>query len=499
MKALYITQEYAPFFTEGGLGLTSRALPAALQTEAGIAHDLILPCYPGLVERHGLSVETVCRLPAGPPEEGREATVVRLLGHGGPCEVFLYRLDALYDRPGLYRDAHYVEFTDAVERAAVFGRGVADWVTATGRSYDLVHANDWQSGAALAHLRARRSGASPALVMNVHSAAYRGEFTVRQSARLGLPDVALAALGAQRADRPGLLLLGLLSADAAVTCSPSYARELSEELSGTPLGDAWAALPTAGVVSGVDPAVWDPSAPGRASAAYDPRTVDAGKRRNKALLQRATGLPADPDVPVVGVCSRFVAEKGTDLLLEALTPLAAEGAAQVVLVGPAAPEFHGPLATAAGRSGGRIVHLPRFEQDVAWLLYAGADCTVMPSLVEPCGLNQLIAMAYGTLPVVSPVGGLRDTVTDLRARPGHGNGFHIAEHSPGAVRDAVCAALAWMAADAGRLTAVRRRVMAQDWSWSRTARQFARLYADWTADRTVPPVQHLPLRAKEDV
>ncbi|MFB0619111.1 glycogen synthase [Streptomyces sp. AGS-58] len=496
MRVLYITQEYAPYFTEGGLGLTSRALPAALQTEAGVTHDLVLPYYPWLIERHGLSVEAVCRLPRAPgTPEGGEATVYRLLDHGGPCEVFLFRLDSRYGRAGIYRDENYVEFADAVERAAIFGRGVADWVGLSGRSYDLVHANDWQSGAALAHLRARRTQTPTALVMNVHSAAYQGEFTRRQGPELGLPAAALHRLREQGADRPSLLLLGLSSADAAVTCSPTYDRELSAQLSGTALGDTWQALPTAGVVSGVDPRVWDPAVPDRPSKPYDAATVDAGKRDNKALLQKALGLPLDTSVPVLGVCSRFVAEKGTDLLLEAVAPLLAEGAAQIALVGPAAPGMRELITAAVREARGRLAYVPRFEQDIAWLLYAGADFTVMPSRIEPCGLNQLIALAYGTLPVVSPVGGLRDTVLDLRAEPDRGNGFLISEHTPASVRDSVRAALDWAASSPGRLTEVRRRAMAQDWSWSRTAREFAQLYRGWAESPTASP---MPIRSKED-
>ncbi|WP_331751321.1 glycogen/starch synthase (plasmid) [Streptomyces sp. NBC_00715] len=475
MKVLYITQEYAPFFVEGGLGLTSRALPAVLQQQFGIHHDLVLPYYPRLMEAHGLRSEEVSQLPRG--------TVHRLLNHGGPCEVFLIRADDRYDRPGIYRDEQYVEYPDAVERAAFFGRAVADWVHQDGSSYDLVHANDWQSGAALAHLRAQRTGGdSPVLLMNVHSAAYQGNLKTPLSASLALPREATGLLREYDGGCPSLLLAGLLSADAAVTCSPTYDRELPHQHAGLPFGRVWSSLSTAGVVSGVDPVVWDPAAQDRPSFSFDATTVDEGKQINKARLRQRLSLEEN-DVPLLGVCSRFVEEKGTDLLLDALIPAAAEGRLQLALVGPAATEFQRSIDSHARALPGRLVHVPQFDQDVAWLVYAGADFTLMPSRVEPCGLNQLIAMAYGTLPIVSPVGGLRDTVRDLRESPDDGSGFVIPLHTVASVWDTVRAALEWATTQPAQMTAARRRVMAQNWSWSRTAQEFNTLYKDWVLRR----------------
>ncbi|WP_113698946.1 glycogen synthase [Nonomuraea lactucae] len=486
MRCLYITQEYAPHFTEGGLGLTSRGLPASLQIRHGLVHDLIMPAYPWLVERSGLRTAEIGRLPARTIGSiTSEATVLRLLDHGGPCDVVLIKADAWYDRDGIYRDARYTEFADAVERAAFFGASVAEWVERTGVTYDLVHANDWQSGAALAHLRARRAGGSPALLMNIHSAAYEGHLAGQTALgdltrTLGLPGEAVARLRRRAGGRESMLVLGLLSADAGVTCSPTYARELPTVHAHSAVADVWAAMDHTGVVSGVDGTIWNPAATGRPSVPFDAGTVDEGKRLNKAALQRRLGLVEDPGVPVVGICSRFVAEKGTDLLLAAMTPLlaegaeGAEGAVQMVLMGPSVEPFRGALAALASEHPHRLACVPRFDQETAWLLYAGSDLTVMPSRVEPCGLNQLIAMAYGTLPVVSPVGGLRDSVVPVDSDDGIG--WIIPAHTPEAVRDTVRSALAVLRDRPAEASVLRRRAMARDWSWARTADEFARLY-----------------------
>ncbi|MFE2347013.1 glycogen synthase [Kitasatospora cineracea] len=477
-NCLYVTQELAPFFAEGGLGQASRALPDALRRDHGIGHDLILPHYPRLVAAHGLRTERAASLrPVGVVGVTVRPVVERLVGHGGPNEVLLVRADHWYDRDGIYRDRDYVEYGDAVARAAFFGACVADWVRVSGRRYDVVHGNDWQSGAALAHLRSLRAGGRrPTLLMNVHNGAYRGEVAAGSLDRLGLPADALDTLRAKAPDRPGLLLLGLLSADLATTGSPGYARELLRESHGTPLGDALARTGLTGVVAGVDGGVWDPAAAGRVSVPFGPASAAAGKRANKQLLQRRTGLREDPGLPVFGLCARLVAEKGIDLALAAVAPLVLAGGAQLVVIGPGDGRYVEAVAELAAQAPDLVHHCPRFDQDLAWLAYAGGDFTLMPSRVEPCGLNQLIAMAYGTVPLVSSVGGLGDTVTDLGRHPGTGTGFVFADLTADAVRLTVRRAVDWLLDRPAEVAAARARMMAQDWSWARTAKETAPLY-----------------------
>ncbi|WP_327004479.1 glycogen/starch synthase [Dactylosporangium sp. NBC_01737] len=467
MRCLFVTQEYAPYFAEGGLGLTSNALPAALAGRHGIEHDLVLPYYPRLVHRLGLRTEAVLELPE------RAATVHRLLDGTPAGNMYLIRADRWYDRPGIYRDDDYVAFADEAERAAYFGLCVADWVSATAAgsaAHTLVHGNDWQSGAAMAHLRER----FPHLpqLLTIHNGLYRGDLRGRDPVVRGLPDRVARRLRDDSRGRPSLLLAGLFVADAAVTCSPTYADELRAPVDGDPMPEALWRLELSGVLFGVDERLWDPAAPGRSSTVYDATTVEQGKRSNKLALQKRLGLPQDDMLPVVGVCSRLVPEKGSDLLVAALAPLLRAGRLQLVLVGPATADVRRQMRGLPG-----LAHVPGYDQDIAWLTFAGADLTVMPSRVEPGGLNQLIAFRYGTVPVVSPVGGLNDTVADLRRDPDRGTGFVIAEHTVASVRDTVTTALDWMAGDPGRHTELRRRIMADDWSWARTAAHYAAVYS----------------------
>ncbi|MFD8722636.1 glycogen synthase [Streptomyces sp. NPDC059629] len=471
MKSLYITQEYAPLFGEGGLGLTSAALPAALHDLHGVEHDLVLPYYPWLVEQQGLRTEKVLTLPDHRIADVRaRATVHRLLDGPAHGDLFLIRADPWYDRVGIYRNAAYRPFPDEAARAAFFGWCVAQWVARSANGYTLFHGNDWQSGAAMAHLR----DLLPAVpqLLTIHNGLYQGRLNAGEPAGFGLP-----VPGAGTAEPDSMLLAAVLAADAAVTCSPGYARELLEETRGSALGDALRGLGLHGIVFGVDAALWNPAALDRQSVPFDASTVAAGKRLNKEALQKHLGLREDSALPVIGVCSRLVPEKGTDLLLEALAPLLLRERLQLVLVGPVDAGLRDALDGLVADAPGHVVHVPRFDQDLAWLLYAASDLTVMPSRAEPCGLNQLIAYRYGTLPVVSPVGGLGDTVTDLRREPGRGTGFVIPEHTVQSVRATILEALDWVSGRPERLAEIRRRVMGQDWSWSSTARAYADLYA----------------------
>ncbi|MEV0455859.1 glycogen synthase [Catellatospora methionotrophica] len=494
MKVLYVTQEYAPLFAEGGLGVVSGALPRALCVDYGISHDIVLPYYPHLVRRLGLRTQEVAHLHSREVAGIRsDATVHRLLDHDSPCSVYLIRADTWYDRPGIYCDEAYRPFADHAERAAFFGGCVADWVTGNGQPYDLVHGTEWQSGAAMAHLR-HRYPALPQL-MSVFNAFYQGPLTDTSPDQLGLPSEMARKLAGDRTGRSRSLLAALWSANAAATCSRGYADELLAPTSDPesarrvgyaegllmPGGDDQVAvalrdLKIVGIQQGVDMGLWDPEATGRSTVPFSTDTVDTGKQANKGALQRRLGLRDDASVPLLGVCSRLVPEKGTDLLLSAVEPLLAEQRLQLVLVGPATTELQGEIRRLTLATPGYVAHVPRYDQDIAWLTFAASDLTAMPSRTEPGGLPPLIAYRYGTLPVVTKVGGLRDTVTDVRSDHAGGSGFQIPDRTVDAVHTTIVEALAWLADGGSRLTATRRRVMGLQWSWSDAAKGYADLY-----------------------
>ena len=469
---LYATQELAPWFTEGGLGLTAAALPAALSAEHGLPHTIVLPYYPRLVEAAGVAVHLEQVLPT---TNAGGATVTpslhRLETAPGAPTVLLLRCDHWYDREGgIYRDPDYVEHHDAVPRAVFFGTTIARWVRESPGRFGIIHANDWQSGM-LAALTAtgRRHYGRPAVLFNVHNAGYRGHLPP-DLVGLGLMGYELDALSTSR--EASLIELGIAAADAVITCSPQYASEIQDTFPG--ITDGWVRRAIHGIVSGVDSSVWSPALHRADCPTYDLRSVLQGKAAAKVRLRQRYELDHD-EVPVVLVCGRLVPEKGVDLILDTVRPLLADRRIQLVVMGNGEIAYRRSFTTLELEYRGRVAYQPGFSQDDAHLLYAGADVTLMPSLSEPCGLNQLIAMAYGTLPVVTPVGGLLDTVVDLNAEPSRGTGFVASGVGPAFVATALTRAIDLLSEETAAIDA-RRRAMAKDWSWIATADRFAEEY-----------------------
>jgi len=482
MRCLYVTQELDPYFVEGGLGVTAANLPRALSREYAIPHTVILPYYPRLATSEVADAEELALLgPVSLRQDTWYPTILRMPGTLDP-EILFVRCDEWYSRDGgIYRDPQYVEYRDAVPRALFFGRCVARWIHANPGRYSLLHANDWQSGAAVFTLASRSRmpvPSSPRLLFNVHNGQYRGDLTAEWSGALLSSDGPPPTDNAAWPRQPSLLALGLLKADALATCSPSYATEFICSLTDPLVRDRVREMGITGIVSGVDYTEWGPDHRVTGAHRYTAATVQAGKRVNKRALQARCGIRIDERLPVASVCSRLVPEKGIDQILDGLAPLVHTERMQLVVVGRGEPRYHRSLDSLARRARGMVHWDPQFTKSFVHLLYAGSDFTLMPSLVEPCGLNQLISMHYGTLPIVHAVGGLNDTVTDLITRPGNGTGFVSRQDGSDGLQAVTQAAIQWLT---GSVPAVvqrtRQRAMRADWSWHRTAGQYAALYS----------------------
>ena len=482
MRCLFITQELAPHFTEGGLGLSSTALPPAIQRCIDVEYTVILPFYPWLVRRAGLQVVRIAEFPA--LRLGRRfepASIYRAPELGQGNEVLLVRSDAWYERGGgIYRDDDYVEYADARARSAFFGWTVFRWLNRQPRRYELIHGNDWQSGMAqflIARDRQVRSLQTPALLYEIHSGFVGGKLPADSlEETLGLDQSGLTAVRQISNGQPSMKVLAMFSADALVTCSRTYARELSQFFAGTPLAVPLSRLGITGIVSGVDYEHWNPSQPHGLAEPYTAQQVDTAKPRNKLRLQQHFGLRVDPRAPVFCICSRLVPEKGMDLLVEVLPEILRQSCAQVVVMGAGDRIYREAFAQLATDYPAALIYRPAFDLPEARLLYAGSDFTLMPSLLEPCGLNQLIAMRYGTIPVVSPVGGLHDTVPSLLEDPDHGSGFVLEQCTADALRVAIRQSIAWLESSPEAVVKTQRRLMGLDWSWDRAAREYALMY-----------------------
>ena len=485
MRILFASSEIHPLMKTGGLADVSASLPAALKR---LRHDLrlVMPAYPGAVARAGkleeIGTVTLPGFPADP---------VKLLSGTLPgTRVPLLLADAprCFQRAGDpyramdgrdWQDNHlrFGLFARLIEHLAL-GRAGLDWHP------EVVHCHDWQTGLApvMLHLHEQR----PATIFTIHNLAYQGLFPRAAFDALDLPPELWHYQGLEFHGQMSFIKGGIAYADHITTVSPTYAREICTQQMGNGLDGLLnhRADSLTGILNGVDYKEWEPSTDKRIAANFG-REDMSGKALCKADLQHHFGLPGRSGVPLLGHVGRMVPQKGVDLLLKAVEPLLAGGDAQLVVVGSGDPVLERVARRLAERYPGRMGLHVGYDEDLAHRVEAGADIFVMPSRFEPCGLNQMYSLRYGTSPVVRRTGGLADTVVD--ADPAHlasgdATGVCFDEATPEALADALARALALYHQPAGWKRLVRT-AMAQDFSWSRSAESYAGLYRELVPSR----------------
>jgi starch synthase len=479
LKVLHVASECFPLVKTGGLADVAAALPQA-QRAAGLDARILLPGLPGILE--GLTqTRKVADLGTCLGVAGVRLLTGRLGADGMPAWV----VDAplLYQRPGnpyLMPDGR--DWPDNLQRFGLLG-WVATQIAGAGIAPRwrpaVVHAHDWHAGMACAYLH---SHARPAAsVFTVHNLAYQGLFPHADGALLGLSSNYLTSAGLEYHGQMSFMKAGLKFADRITTVSPTYAREIATPEFGHGLDGvvrARAAV-VSGILNGIDTAVWDPATDAHLACPYSRDRLD-GKQRCKAALQGEVALTEDPDAPLLGALSRLTSQKGLDLLLQVLPQWLADGG-QFIVQGTGDGDLEAGFRALQHQHPGRVACLTDYDEGRAHRLIAGADLLAVPSRFEPCGLTQLYALRYGTLPVVRRTGGLADTVID----PGMlGDGGP--ERQTGFVFDRadtfdLAAALtraraAW--GDVPRRQALQREAMTRDFGWAASAARYAALYED---------------------
>lgn len=489
LRIAFLAAEALPYAKAGGLGDVAGALPRALAAR-GQDLRLILPMHRTVLaaapEPQPAGEGRIPFQPSGAPAAYRAWQIERAPG----LRVVAIDIPSYFAREGIYTDPRSGEgYPDDGARFLAFTLAALDWLAGQGETVDLLHANDFHTG--LAPLLCRRHwGKSAALgaaasVFSIHNLAYQGLFPLPLLARAGLaPHEAASGSPWEFWGRLNCLKAGILGADLAATVSPRYAKEIASGpeyghgLEGVLAGRQPAVV---GILNGIDSEAWSPECDPHLRQPYGPATLTAGKAANKAALQAELGLDPRPELALVGIVSRLVEQKGFDLIApiaEALLALPL----QFAVLGTGSPEIEAVFADIAERYPGRLRLVLRFDEGLAHRIEAGADFFLMPSRYEPCGLNQLYSLRYGSLPVVRETGGLADTVIDLDAAPGQGRGFVFREASPAALLNAVTRACALFAQPA-LLEDARRRIMALDFSWERSAGDYLLLYAAARAQR----------------
>lgn len=472
MRVLFLSSEVAPYSKTGGLGDVAKALPAAL-AQAGHQVLVVTPRYASIesqeLNRLGESIHL--RFPFG--EERAE-----LLAHmpaAGHAVVFLDH-PGFYGRPGLYGDTRG-DYPDNHRRFGFFAIGALAAAEVLGFIPDVVHLNDWQTGlAALALKNVTRDSVlgKAKCVFTIHNLAFQGVFPKSVIEDLALPWSAFHPEGYEFHGGVSFLKAGLAFSDGWTTVSETYAREIQTPEHGHALDGFLraGAGKLEGILNGVDYAEWDPSQDPNLPAPYS-STDFSGKDRCKRVLKERFGLGGSDDSrPLFGMVSRLSDQKGLDLLFQVL-PQFLERKADLVLLGSGDPAYESALRALPAQYPGQVGTFVGFDSALSHLVEGGSDFFLMPSRYEPCGLNQMFSLRYGTPPIVRATGGLADTVIDADLEGG--NGFRFERYDARALYWAMDRALERYQ-DPQALNALRRCGMKADFSWDVAAQKYTRLY-----------------------
>lgn len=482
---LVCTPEAVPFAKTGGLADVAAALPRAL-ADAGCDVRVALPAYRTVdLDRFGFRPLGRASVPLGPT--GAEVGFLEGRLPGTAVPVYLVSHPPSFDRPGLYGEDG-ADYEDNLERFTVFGRGVLALVHHVRWSPDVIHCQDWQTALLPVWLRVNPAPpvlADAATVLTVHNLAYQGLFPADRWEVTGLPRDLFTPRALEFYGRINLLKGGLVFADLVTTVSEQYAREIQTPEFGCGLDGVLRdrAQDLVGILNGVDYTVWDPSVDAYIPARYSAEDL-SGKATCKAALQRRFGLEPDPEIPLLGMVSRLVDQKGLDLVAATADTIVGLDT-EFVLLGTGEPRYHELFREVQACYPSRVSVTIGFDEPLAHQIEAGADIFLMPSRFEPSGLNQLYSMRYGTVPVVRRTGGLADSVVDATPEAvarGTATGFVFDAYEPDAFLDAVKRAL-WAYRDRTLWRQLQVTGMGQDFSWGRSARRYVEVYARAVAKR----------------
>ncbi len=491
LRVLVAASEVVGFAKTGGLADVAGALPAALARRGNIV-SVVMPFYNAVRDSAAVIERTGIVLPVPMGNRVLACRVFRSHLPNTDVPVFLIEHAPYFERDnpatkrGLYQEQigrDKRDYGDNGERFVFFCRAVMELVPHLGFPPDVIHANDWQTGLIPAYL-AETHRNNPGYqrirsVFTVHNIAYQGSYPRELLNYTGLP-AHLYNPGQLEHYGLNFLKAGVVFADAVTTVSPTYAREIQtrefgEGLEGLLTNLHWK---LSGIMNGCDYEHWNPAHDRHIAAPYTPETVFENKPLCKADLQRRFKLPEDPAVPVLGVIARLVAQKGIDIILSAAKGFLDLGC-QIVVLGDGDRAFHDRLQSLRDAFPDQIAIYLGFNETLAHAVEAGSDLFLMPSRYEPCGLNQMYSLKYGTPPVVRSTGGLADTVvnaTEENLADRRATGFSFQDYSASALYETVKWALTLYRDRPADFRQVMLTAMAQDWSWDRSAEVYERLY-----------------------
>jgi starch synthase len=483
MRVAVVTSEVVPFSKTGGLADVSRALPREL-AQTGHRVTVFTPYYKSCQDwfnQHGPESE-YRELPYGVWIGSDELPLRYISMEAAGVEYVFVISPELFLRDHLYLEHGKHDYPDNVSRFSFFSRAVLEYALSRGIEYDVFHANDWQSALVPVYLKTlydRPQLQTARSLLTIHNLGYQGLFPKEQIFATGLGWEHFNAEELEFYDNLNLLKGGIVFADAVNTVSPHYASEIQTPEYGAGLDGVLRAHRSklSGILNGIDNSLWDPQSDQHTPDKFSAESL-AGKRNCKKLLQREFGLPLRTSSLLLGVISRLDVQKGIDLIIDAFKRVA-ELDIQLVLLGSGSPLLEEQLMELARSYTGQIGLQLGFNEPLAHRIIAGADAFLMPSRYEPCGLTQMYAHRYGTVPIVHETGGLKDTVTNytpkrLKKHTASGFTFRVTEGRK--LADAIRRAAKLYFTERRKWNKLQRSIMALDHSWQASAAQYTALY-----------------------
>ncbi len=468
MKVLYVTSEANPYAASGGLGDVMGALPISVAENEDMTCEVIMPLYDTMKEMYRKDLELVCDLTFRHSWRNTGASIFKL--NNGKVTYYFVENHYYFDRGRLYG-----EFDDA-ERFAFFSRAVVEYMLYTGNIPDILHANDWQTASAVIYLKTEyahiQSFKKIKTVYTIHNIEYQGKYDPYILGDIFGIDTKFKCI----LEYDGCINLmkgAIVTSDFVTTVSPNYANELTHDFFAFGLSPIIKAAKgkMIGVINGIDYGYFSPETGGDIYESYTAKNYKSGKAKNKAALQAELGLPVKKNVPLLVMITRLTAGKGIDLVLHIIEELLQENV-QVAVLGTGDKEYEDAFRALDAKYD-NMKALIKFDRVISKKMYAGADIFVMPSKSEPCGLAQMIACSYGTIPVVRSVGGLYDSIRTVGEEGA--NGFRFDNYNAHELLFTIKEALDLYKnkTEWNKLTASAK---SSDFTWSNSAAKYIEIY-----------------------
>ena len=476
MRILLASSEVHPYSKTGGLADMVGALAKTL-AHGGHRVGVVTPLYGGIRERFPQleQLDLPLEFPLGTQQVRGETWSLEPLDG---LTVYFVDQPAFYERADLYQ-AEGTDYPDNAERFMFFSKAAAHLALRLPWAPEVLHVHDWQAGMAALLVQHQQKvagqGSTPGICLTIHNLAYQGLFPAAKYALTNLPWDYFTTAGVEFYGQMSCLKAGIVFADVITTVSPRYAREITTEEMGCGLDGLLRQRNSSlvGILNGVDYEEWNTISDPYLKHAYTAADL-SGKAANKLELQKEFGLPVDAKVPLFGNIGRLTEQKGVEILLGALEQMLSSGL-QFVAVGSGAPAFQRAYQDLTRRHPSQVAVRIGFDEGLSHRIEAGCDFFLMPSRFEPCGLNQMYGLRYGTIPIVRTTGGLDDTVIDIREDGEKANGIKFIECSASALAKGIRKALA-LYEEPELMHRFRTNAMGADFSWNRTVGEYLKVY-----------------------